>query len=251
MRTQGVVAFAVAALFAVVAPAAAQAPSAGGWSVSFDVGVDGSLSGDIYGRGNGTLSTRPVQLSARTYRKAYGPGVAWSVGVGRSLTDRTELRVRVVGSTASSDRRQTGRVGTGNVTGTLVSELDKQTEVGVDVGYRVYFRSGTSVQPYVGGLLGVARVSAIAVALDVPDAVFQLQENLDLYADSTAFTGGASAGLLFNRSDTFGIYVNVDVRYRSDLKANDGELAGTNFEPINDKSKRVNAPLSVGVRVRF
>lgn len=250
MRTQCVVAFAVAALFAVVAPAAAQAPSGGGWSVSFDVGLDSSLRGDIYGRGNASGGT-PVQISARTYRRAYGPGLAWSVGIGKSLSDRTELRVRVNGSTANSERRQTGRVGTGNVTGTLFSELDKQMEVGADVGYRIYFLGGRSVQPYVGVLVGVARVKAIGVVFDVPDAVFDFQDDVNLYAASTAVTAGGSGGLLFNRSDKFGIYVNVDVRYRSKLKADDVDLTGSGVEAINDASSRWNTPLSAGVRVRF
>lgn len=250
MRTQGVVAFAVAGLLGLAAPAAAQAPTGGGWSVSFDVGLDSNLSGEAYNRAQGNALGQPVQISARTYRRAYGPGIAWSVALGRSLGDRSELRVRVGGNNASGDRRQTGRVGTGDITGTLFSEPDKLMEVGVDVGLRQYFGGG-SVQPYLGGQVGFARVSAISASFDVPDAIFVFDTDLDLYADSTALTAGVSGGFMFNRSETFGIYVNVDARFRGNLKEVDADLAGTGLDIINDDSARWSTPLSVGARVRF
>lgn len=250
MRTQGVVAFAVAGLLALAAPAAAQAPAGGGWSVSFDVGLDSNLSGEVYNRAQGNALGQPVQVSARTYRKAYGPGIAWSVALGRSLGARNELRIRVGGNNASGDRTQTGRVGTGDITGTLFSQPDKLMEIGVDVGLRQYFGGGT-VQPYLGGQVGFARVSAISVKFDVPDAIFPFETDLDLYGDTTAVTAGASGGFMFNRSDSFGIYINLDARYRANLKADDADLAGTGLDIINDDSARWSTPLSVGARVRF
>lgn len=263
MRTQGVMAFAVAGLLTVAGPAAAQAPaapaaapaaqasSAGGWSVSFDIGLDSNLSGEAYNRAQGNALGQPVQISARTYRRAYGPGLAWSVALGRSLGDRSELRIRVGGNNAAGDRRQTGRVGTGDITGTLFSEPDKLMEVGLDVGLRQYFGGGT-VQPYLGGQVGFARVNAISASFDVPDAIFAFQTDLDLYAASTAVTAGVSGGFMFNRSDRFGIYINVDARYRANLKeADDTDLVATGLEIINDDSARWSTPLSVGARVRF
>jgi hypothetical protein len=250
MRTQGVVACAVAGLLALAAPAAAQAPTGGGWSVSFDVGLDSNLSGELYNRAQGNTLGQPVQISARTYGQAYGPGIAWSVAVGRSLGDRSELRVRVGGNNASGERTQTGRVGTGDITGTLFSEPDKLMEVGVDVGLRQYFGGG-SVQPYLGGQVGFARVSGISVSFDVPDAIFPFETDLNLYQDSSALTAGVSGGFMFNRSETFGIYVNLDARFRGKLKAGDAGLAGTGLELINNDSTRWSTPLSVGARLRF
>ncbi len=273
MRTQGVVVFAVAGFLTVAAPVAAQTPAApapapapaqtpaappasqasgggGGWSVSFDVGLDSSLSGEAYNKGTGNILGQPVQISAPTYRRAYGPGIAWSVGIGRSLGEQNELRIRVNGNNASADRLQTGRVGTEDITGTLFSKLDKLMELGVDVGLRRYFGGGT-VQPYLGGQVGFARVSAISATFDVPDAIFVFQTDVDLYEDSTALTAGLSGGFLFNRSERFGIYVNLDWRYRGSLKEQDADLVGTGFEVINNDSARWSIPLSVGARFGF
>jgi hypothetical protein len=268
MRTQGVVAFAVAGLLTVAGPAAAQTPAApppaapaaapaaqapsaeGGWSISFDVGLDSNLSGEAYNRAQGNALGQPVQVSARTYRRAYGPGLAWSVALGRSLGDRSELRIRVGGNNASGDRRQTGRVGTEDITGTLFSELDKLMEIGVDVGLRRYFGGGT-VQPYLGGQVGFARVNAISATFDVPDSTFPFEVDADLYGETSALTAGVSGGFMFNRSAGFGIYVNLDARFRGKLKAEDADLAGTGLEIINDDTARWSTPLSVGARVRF
>jgi hypothetical protein len=250
MKTRNVVAFAVTALLAVAAPAAAQAPLAGAWSLTFDVGVDSSYEGELYNRSEGTLAAMPVQVSAREYSNAYGPGLNWSVGVGRGLTDRWELRIRAAGSILSGSRKQTGRVGTANNAGTLFSNPDDYSEVGVDVGLRRYFLD-TKIQPYVGGAVGFARVSAIGASFDVPDATFTFAQDLDLYGDSTAGTFSAGGGMLINTSDRFGIYVNAEIRFRSGLKENDTDLVGTGFEPLNNESTRWNLPLSVGGRVRF
>ncbi len=248
MRTQDVVAFAVAGLLVASAPVAAQAQGTGAWSVSFDVGLDSSMSGDIYDRSQGNLSGQPVQISARPYSS---PGLAWSVGIGRSLSDRIEFRVRVAGTSNSNDRQHTGRVGIANINGSVFSELDKLTEFGLDLGLRAYWLNGRSVQPYVGGFVGFARVSAISGSFDSPDATFVFDNDLDLYADSTAAAGGASMGLLFNRSDSFGWYVNFDIRWRGNLKGTDTDLAGTNLETLNNSGSRINSPLSVGARFRL
>ena len=249
MRTQSVVAVAIAGLFAIAAPTAAQAQ--GAWSVSFDAGLDSSWRGDAYNRGQGTLDSRPVQVSARSNATAYPRGLGWSVGIGRTLSPRQELRIRAIGSMINTERRQTGRVGTGTVTGTLFSDVDKLNEIGADVGWRLYFRNGGSVQPYLGAFVGVSRVSAISATFDVPDATFTFRQELDLYEDSTAVTGGGALGLRFNRSQNFAWYVNFEARYRANLKGTDGDLTGTNLEGINNESFRWSLPLSVGVRLGF
>jgi hypothetical protein len=249
MRTQSVVAVAIAGLFAVAAPTAAQAQ--GAWSVSFDAGLDSSWRGDAYGRATGNVDDQPVQVSARRNPNAYPRGLGWSVGIARTLSPRAELKIRVIGSMITSERRQTGRVGTANVNGTLFSDLDNLSEVGADVGLRILFRNGTNVQPYIGGFVGVSRVSEIDVRFDVPDAVFAFQENGGLYDSSTAATGGAGMGLQFNRSNSFAWYVNFEARFRGSLKADDAAWAGTGLEAINDSSSRWSLPLSVGVRLGF
>jgi hypothetical protein len=85
----------------------------------------------------------------------------------------------------------------------------------------------------------------------VPDAIFPFETDLNLYQDSSALTAGVSGGFMFNRSETFGIYVNLDARFRGKLKAGDAGLAGTGLELINNDSTRWSTPLSVGARLRF
>jgi hypothetical protein len=251
MRTQSVAAVAIAGLFAIAVPAAAQAQDAGGWSVSFDVGLDSSWKGDIYNRAQGNLQAQPVQISARSNSNAYPRGLGWSVGISKGLSSRASLRIRAIGTMISSERDHTGRVGTTNVNGTLFSDVDDLSEVGADVGILLHFRSGGTVQPYIGGFAGMARVSAIGGTFDVPDATFTFNQHLDLYSDSTAATGGASMGLLFKRSDRFSWYVNFDLKWRGKLKQDDGDLAGTNLTGLNDDSDRMSMPLSVGVKFGF
>ena len=50
------------------------------WSVSFDLGTQVSLSGDVHGGGSGTVLGLPTQVEARSYGDIYGNDFYWAAG---------------------------------------------------------------------------------------------------------------------------------------------------------------------------
>ena len=52
------------------------------WSVSFDLGTQVSLNGDVHGGGSGTVLGLPTQVEARSYGDIYGNGFYWAAGLG-------------------------------------------------------------------------------------------------------------------------------------------------------------------------
>jgi hypothetical protein len=50
------------------------------WSVSFDLGTEVALNGDVHGGGSGTVLGLPTQVEARSYGDVYGNGLYWAAG---------------------------------------------------------------------------------------------------------------------------------------------------------------------------
>jgi len=82
-----------------------------------------------------------------------------------------------------------------------------------------------------------------------PQANLVLQNN-DFYDQTTAFTFGGNAGLLWNLSDRVGVFGQIGLKYVTGMSEVD-DLVGTGLETINDNSARWTMPFLVGVRVGF
>ena len=71
MKRVMLVSLPVAALVVALSPTPAHAQS-DRWSVSFDLGAQVALSGDLHGGAAGTVLNLPTQVQARSYGDIYG-----------------------------------------------------------------------------------------------------------------------------------------------------------------------------------
>jgi len=245
MKNTRAVVLITAGLVGLAAPAAAQTASTR-WSLSFDLGAERSVSGDVHAGGSGTVLALPTQVESRSYQDIYGAKFAWAASFGYAVTEMGELRVRLTYAKHEADRVQVG-----NVAGLpLFGLFDDDKALGVDFGYRQYLGMAESrVRPFVGAQVGFVNVDTINAEFTVPAAGVTLS-NVDFYESTTAPAFGFHGGVEVKMNDRFALQGGVDLRWRGNLTARDG-LAGTGLEPINDESARWSLPFFFGATVRF
>ena len=214
------------------------------WSVSFDLGTQVSLNGDVHGGGSGTVLGLPTQVEARSYGDIYGNGFYWAAGLGYRLGEAGELRVQGSYTDNPAERLQVG-----TVAGLpLLGLFDEYKAFGMDFGYRQYF-GAARVRPYVGAGGGFVRMDTIQSEFSVPAAGVVLS-NVNMYDTSVVPTVGAGGGVQINLSDRVAVQGGVEFKWQGDAKGLDG-LAGTGLESINDESRRWSMPITGGITVRF
>lgn len=238
-----IVAFAVAlsALAAIPAQAQTQAKK---WSISFDLGAEVAVSGDVHGAGTGTVLGLPTTVEARTYGDIYGSPFTWAAGLGYRVTPNMELRGRFYRTAGASETVQVGNV----ATLPLFADFDDYVAMGFDGGFRAYL-SQSKVQPFVGASLGAVMVDTINSTFTVPAASVVLR-SVPMTGESTVFTFAVSGGLFIPLGSSFGLQGGVDFRWQDNLTPVDG-LAGTGLERINDETSRWSMPVTFGVVIRF
>jgi hypothetical protein len=214
------------------------------WSVSFDLGTQVALTGDVHGGGSGTVLGLPTQVEARSYGDVYGNGVFWAAGLGYRVGDAGEIRVQGSYTANPADRLQVG-----TVAGVpLFALFDDYKAFGMDFGYRQYF--GTAMaRPYVGASGGFVRVDTIQSEFSVPAASVVLP-NVNMYDTSVVPSVGAGGGVQISLSDRIAVQGGVEFKWQGDATDLDG-LAGTGLERINDESRRWSMPITGGITVRF
>ena len=214
------------------------------WSVSFDLGSQAALSGDVHAGGSGTVLSLPTQVQARSYGDIYGSGFYWAAGLGYRVGESGEIRVQGSYTGNPADRLQVG-----TVAGLpLFALFDDYKAFGMDVGYRQYFGTARA-RPYVGASGGFVRVDKIQGEFSVPAAGVVLP-NVNMYDTSVVPSVGVGGGVQINLSDRFAIQGGVESKWQGDAEDLDG-LAGTGLESINDESRRWSMPITGGITVRF
>ena len=226
------------------AMAEAQTSEAGPWSVSFDLGGQVPLDGNVHGGGPGTVLTLPTVVESRSYDDVYGTGFYWAAGLGYRVGSLGEIRVR--GSYTSNPAE---RLEVGTVAGLpLFALFDDYKAFGMDFGYRQYL-SGGALRPFVGADAGFVRLDAVASEFSVPDAGVVLP-GVDFLDSSVVPAFGFGGGLQVQVTSRFAVQGGVELRWHGDANDLDG-LAGTGLEPINDETRRWSMPITGGVTVRF
>ena len=233
-----------AALLALAVSAGNAGAQSNPWSVSFDLGAQAALSGDLHGGGAGRVLGLPTQVEARSYGDVYGTGFYWAAGLGYRIGQTGEVRVQGSYTGNPAERLQVG-----TVAGLpLFALFDDYKAFAMDFGYRQYF--GTAMaRPYVGASGGFVRVDAIQSEFSVPAAGVVLP-NVNMYDDSLVPSFGIGGGVQFNLSERFAVQGGVEFKWHGDLTDLDG-LAGTGLESINDECARWSVPITGGVTVRF
>jgi hypothetical protein len=216
------------------------------WSVSFDLGADVALSGNVHDAGTGTVLGLPTTVEARTYGDIYGSPFTWAAGLGYRVTPNMEIRGRFFRTAGASETVQVGNV----ATLPLFADFDDYVAMGFDGGVRAFLGSADAkVQPFVGASAGMLMTDEINSTFSVPAASVVLS-NVPMLGESTVFTFAASAGLFIPMGQSFALQGGVDFRWHDNLDPVDG-LAGTGLEPINDKTSRWSMPVTIGVVIRF
>jgi len=235
---------AVAALAAAVLLAPRAAAAQGPWSVSFDLGGQMPISGDVHGGGTGTVLTLPTTVEARSYDDVYGPGFTWAAALGYRVSEQGEIRVR--GSYTSNPAEE---IQVGTVAGLpLLALFDDYKAFAMDVGYRQYLAT-SAVQPYIGADVGFVRLDAISSTFSVPAASVVLPD-VDFLDSSVVPAFGLGGGVQAWLSEHLAVQAGVDFRWHGDATDLDG-LAGTGLEGINDETRRWSLPVTGGITVAF
>ena len=233
----------VAALVVALSAADARAQTSP-WSVSFDLGTQVALNGDVHGGGSGTVLGLPTQVQARSYEEIYANGFYWAAGLGYRVGETGEIRVQGSYTANPADRLQVG-----TVAGLpLLALFDDYKAFGMDFGYRQYLGTGV-VSPYVGASGGFVRLDAIQSEFSVPAAGVVLP-NVNMFDTSVVPSIGAGGGVQLNLSDRFAVQGGVEFKWHGDATDLDG-LAGTGLDSINDESRRWSMPITGGITVRF
>jgi hypothetical protein len=212
--------------------------------VSFDLGTQVGLNGDVHGGGSGTVLRLPTQVQARSYQDIYGNGLYWAAGLGYRVGEAGEIRVQGSYTANPADRLQVG-----TVAGLpLFALFDDYKAFGMDFGYRQYIGTAKA-RPYVGAGGGFVRVDAIQSEFSVPAAGVVLS-SVNMYDTSVVPSVGAGGGVQINLSDRFAVQGGVEFKWQGDATDLDG-LAGTGLESINDESRRWSMPITGGITLRF
>lgn len=242
-RTTGLV-FSFVALAGLLSAAPAHAQTEHPWSVSFDLGAQVPVSGDVHGGASGTVLGLATTVTPKSYNDVYGSSFYWAAGLGYRVVPKGEIRIAGSYTTKASTNLQVGTVA--NLP--LFAKFDDYKAFGMDFGYRQYL-GGASVKPFLGASVGFAHVDAINSTLTVPAASVTLP-NVGFYNASTVPTFALSAGAQVHVSENVAFQAGVDFRWQNNLKQNEG-LAGTGLQTINDVSRRWTAPVTAGLTVRF
>lgn len=236
----------LAAVATVWGPIAAHAQTPA-WSLSFDLGSQIALDGDVHGGGSGTVLGLPTQVTPRSYGDVYGAGLGapfWAAGLGYRVGEGGEIRIQGTYASRSAERLQVG-----TVAGLpLFGLFDDYQTFGMDVGYRQYLGAGRA-RPFLGGGAGFVRIETVTSEFSVPAAGVVLP-GVDFLESSIVPAFNVGGGLQFDLSERLAIQGGVDFRWHGDAEDSDG-LAGTGLEEINDQTRRWSLPLTAGLTVRF
>jgi opacity protein-like surface antigen len=243
MRNATRTCIAAACVWAAVSGATASAQTHP-WSVSFDLGAQVAVDGNVHAGGSGTVLGLPTEVTAKSYGDVYGLGFYWAAGLGYRVAERGEVRVQ-----ASYTNNPAERLQVGTVAGfPLLALFDDYQAFGMNFGYRQYL-GGASLRPFVGADVGFVRLETVTGEFSVPAAGVVLS-NVEFLESSTVPAFGLGGGVQVQLSDHWAVQGGIDFRWHGDATDRDG-LAGTGLEGINDETRRWSMPITGGVTVSF
>ena len=215
---------------------------------SLDVGVgwDNGISGHINSSAIGSLNNQVVVVASNTYEEVYGTGLHLRFGGGYMFKENTEVTGTFTFQSLDAD--QVVPMGDIGVSRLYAQYTDYQT-FGLDVGLRRYTPLSPSFRAYGEGFIGLGFIDKTDVTLVAP-GINLAGQSTDFYDQTTAWTIGINAGVIYQANPRIGYYGQLGLRYLSGLAEVD-DLIGTGLEEINDKSSRWTLPFVAGIRVRF
>ncbi|MBL8806106.1 MAG: hypothetical protein JNN22_04590 [Rhodospirillales bacterium] len=129
-----------------------------------------------------------------------------------------------------------------------------------EAGYRHYFRTNSSLMPYVAGSLGVTYLPAVDVDLMIRNAStgVKMTEGADfsigkmrLFDRTFAPTAGVEIGITYNLADRMAIGFETGLRVTSRHRQNDADIQLPAAAGLNDSTERYSMPVRITGRFKF
>jgi hypothetical protein len=233
-----------AAAVALLLSAGVAQAQTGPWSLSFDLGGQLAVNGDVHDGATGSVLGLPTVVEPRSYGDVYGTGFYWAATLGYRLGENGEFRIQGNYTNNPAERLQVGTVAGLPAFGLF----DDYNAFGMDFGYRHYF-GAARVRPFLGAGGGFVRLAEVDAEFSVPAAGVTLP-GVDFLDSSIVPAFGVNGGVQVRLSDRLSAQGGIDFRWHGDAQDRDG-LAGTGLEAINDATRRWAMPITAGLTVRF
>lgn len=216
------------------------------WVVDVGIGVDASLNGNVNSGAIGNLQGQATAILPQPYGDVYGAGLHVRFGGGYALSELSEVRGVFTYQSADADLVRLGDTGPSSL---YVQYSDYKT-FSLDVGYRRYVPiSARNLRVYGEGTIGLAFVNDINAEFAAPQSNLVFTST-DFYDQSSAFTWGINAGVLFQIAEQVDLNGQLGLRHVGGLSEVD-QLVGTGLESINNDSGRLTLPFVIGIRIRL
>jgi len=228
--------------------AATDARAQGDSRFAFDVGfgIDVSVNGNVNSGAIGAFQGQAAAILPNPYGEVYGTGLHFRFGGGYLIDDESELRAVFTYQSADADLVRLGDLGPSS----LYGQYSDYKTLSLDVGYRRYVPIRDSrFRVYGEATIGLAFIDEINILLAAPQSNLVIDET-DFYDQTSAFTWGINAGVLFPVARRLDLNFQMGLRHVSGLSEVD-QLIGTGLDDINNDSGRLTVPIVIGARYRF
>jgi hypothetical protein len=245
------------AVMAQTMPAPRTMPQPGQWSLTPMIGSDVTVGGEFSKAasqsasvsGSGFTGTATVSLISRRFDDMYDTPILAALSTGYGVSNAGEVFGTVRYEHASG---KTTAIGSATVAGTLngqavsasapiSAKADEFNQVGLDIGYRHFFPTGSNFLPYVSGSVGFNYVPAIDVALSSGGTDLGKSH---FYKDSVTAGVGLNLGLSYAIASGAALGIEAGVRYDSKLDGHSDASGVTSGD-------RVSVPLVATGRFTF
>jgi hypothetical protein len=234
-------------LAGLLAPAAYGAEGIQGrFSITFQVGTQSEVAGDLFKATSGTLFDKPITLDSKRYRDVYAPDLRLQGVVGYGVGDKLEVVARGSWYKANGTAIEIGTLEDKKVYA-IFDPYGEYEEAGAEVGLRYYISAAARLKSYVAPIVGARWLQATYITLSAPDAGSAI-ENVPFQKKGTVPVFGADLGFSFDFGTHFFVGMDTGIRYQpAPPQAN--ALPG--LEQMDDSDGKWYAPVAVSVGVRF
>jgi hypothetical protein len=211
-------------------PAPRTMPQPGQWSLTPMLGSDVTVGGEFSKAASasapvafsGFTGTATLGLVSRRFDDMYDAPILAALSTGYGLSNAGEVFGTIRYEHASGKTTSIGSVSiAGTINGTAVAasaplsaKADEFNQIGLDIGYRHFFPTGSNFLPYVSGSVGFNYVPSIDV--DFSSGSTDLGK-VHYYKDSVTAGVGLNLGLSYAIASGAALGVEAGVRYDSKL----------------------------------
>jgi hypothetical protein len=248
-----------------------EVPTKAKFSITPVLGTDFTVGGDwvesatetfaVNGTIGGSAVAGGLSISApsQDFDDVYDRPVSIGVNVNYGLSSSAEVFGGIHSTFARSDEFDAINIdAAGTIDGTAVAlntvvtgEFDDYHELGIDGGYRHFFRPGKRLRPYISGSVGLKHVDYIELDL-IHKSTDTKIDDIKFYDTSTTYTLGLGLGFRYDASPNIAIGMETGLKYAGDLDEDDGDISGArSFADTNNSGDKLDIPLMARINIAF